>query len=136
MSEQEQPVIERRVNWASRIGCFAGVFIWSLIMLIPGFFCAIAFQGELALWYGDSMPDSAEHPVIQVKLISEIEASGFIITNSYITGGDDTATCVQSNITYLLWNGDGENAQYCQCYERESVEENWVYQQTILGTCQ
>lgn len=139
MSEQEQmqPIVERRVSWTSRFGCFFGVILWSILMLIPGFFCVLAFQGEIALWHGSNIPDPTEHPVIQVKLISEIDASGLIITRSYVATDADDNVCVESDISYLLWDGadENQNVKYCQCYLRVDDGVRWLYQGSTSGAC-
>lgn len=134
---QEQAVVYvgHMRAYARRTGCLIAVLLWSLFMLFPMFLFLLAINGEIALWHGGNFPENESHPLLQVKLLSEIQTRGLNITASYVAESSETAACVQTDVRYLLWQGRGENISYCDCYTRETAQSTWTPAATTRGVC-
>lgn len=118
-----------------RLGCFVGVSLWVIVLLIPGFLFLLAIEGEIAVWHGAGFPEPEAHPLLQVKLLMEIDTRGLNITASHISHETSTAACVQTNVNYVLWQGEGEPASYCDCYTRPDASASWALSETYPGAC-
>jgi hypothetical protein len=142
-AEPEIVYVGRRSAYARRFGCGAAVIVWSLIMLIPLFLFVLAIQGEISISHGDRIPESESHPLLQFRLLSEVRNQGLVITSSSLASqstqqGEERA-CVLTHVRYLMWEGEGENASYCDCYVRpedSSSNSAWTYTSTTLNTCE
>jgi hypothetical protein len=142
--QREVPVVEesepkivyvgRGKAYAKRAGCGAAVLLWMVVLLIPAFLFLLAIQGEVALWHSGDVPEGESHPLLQVKLLMEVETRGLNITSSNVVRQDDL-TCMQTSVRYLLWQGEGNNVSYCDCYTRESNESAWELVTTNEGSC-
>lgn len=133
---EEQPEIiyvGQRRAYTRRFGCGLAVLAWLLVLLIPGFLFLLAIQGEIVLWHGGDVPASESHPLLQVKLLMEIETRGLNITRSTPVTQSESETCMQTVVSYLLWQGEGSNVSYCDCYER--ANETWQLTSTGDGSC-
>lgn len=128
----KQPLTARGCAW--RLGC---LLVWLPLMLLPLCLFVMAVQGEVALWHGQSFPESAEHPYLQAKLQMDIDTRGLNVTRSYISNSNsaDTAVCVQTNVRFVLWQGSGEPVDYCDCYIRDSAEQPWSFDTRSPGLC-
>jgi hypothetical protein len=118
-----------------RLGCAGALVIWFTLLLTPIMLIVLAAQGEIGLWYGGSVPDSEAHPLLQVRLLMDIENQGFSLTHSSIRAQNDTSTCMQTDVRYFLWEGEGEDATYCDCYHRANADAPWDYLASSLGAC-
>lgn len=119
----------RGIAW--RAGCIA---IWLPLILLPFVLLILAANGEIVLSHGADMPEPEAHPWLRATLIMEIDTRGLNITRSSIASRDeDGLTCVQTDVSFLLWQGEGEPARYCDCYER--VDEAWSLVSTESVTC-
>lgn len=128
------PVKARRSVFG-RLGCALGLMIWLIVMLIPGFLFFLATQQEISIWHGGGFPERDYHPALQIKLMMDIDTRGVSITRSYTALAQDTATCVETQVQYVLWQGSGDPAAYCDCYTRASSQADWVYRDTQSGAC-
>jgi hypothetical protein len=129
-----QPPRRRGRGCLSRAGCGLFLIFWVVFLSIPTFMFILATEGEIAIWHGDRVPSSSEHPLLQVKLLMDAETRGLNITTSNISGVYDAGeVCVQTHVRYLLWQGEGEAADYCDCYQR--VDADWVLSRTNTGGC-
>ncbi len=135
--------VGRREAHIKRAGCGCAVIAWSLIMLLPLALFILAAQGEIALWHGDRIPDASAHPMLQVRLLSEIRSQGLVITTSSLAHQSqqdgEARACVQTHVRYLMWEGEGQDASYCDCYARPAESDanaDWQYLGTSLDTCE
>lgn len=135
----ETPVVVKQKMGARgcawRLGC---IVVWLPLILLPLFLLILATQGEVALWHNDRFPDGEEHPFLQAKLLMDIDTRGLNVTRSYISSGnaEDTAVCVQTNVRFLLWQGEGTPVDYCDCYGRNAPAESWEFVARTQGTCE
>lgn len=114
-----------------RAGCLV---IWLPLIALPIVLLALAVQGEIALWHGSDFPDNHEHPFLQAKLLMDIETRGLNVTRSYVASEQDGGgVCVQTHVSYLLWQGESTPASYCDCYARRG--DRWELQSTAAGDC-
>lgn len=133
LETENQPVRRRGCLW--RGGCAVLLFGWVVLLSIPTFMFILATQGEIAVWHGDRVPSSSEHPLLKITLLMEMETRGLNITTSNIGSDGDGEVCVQTHVNYLLWEGEGEFASYCDCYQRADVESQWALSRTFSGSC-
>jgi hypothetical protein len=42
---------------------------------------------------------------------------------------------MQTDVRYFLWEGEGENATYCDCYQRANADAPWGYRGSTPGAC-
>lgn len=130
------PAQRPRRNPLRRLGCGLALIVWFGILLIPGFLLMLAMQEEVAIWHGGDFPEREYHPALQISLLMDIDTRGVNITRSYIaTSSGDTAACVETQVSYVLWQGRGDPATYCDCYTRATAGEAWTYTGTEQGRC-
>lgn len=130
----EETVIVEKSRWYKRPGCLIGVTIWFFVMLIPLFFFILAVEGDITLRHRGDIPDKYEHPLFQISLIMEIDYRGFGLTSSAIHKTDNDNICIETNVRYILWQGEGEPATFCDCYTR-TQDEPWSLTETTLTGC-
>ena len=142
VDEVEYPEIEyvvrespRKRPLIQRIGCGFALVIWFLFLLLPLVLFVLAIQGDITLRYGDDIPDRQTHPRFQIFLQMEPEVQGFQLTTSSIKRIDSENMCIQVNVRYVLWEGQGDPATYCDCYTRESEETDWQLNGTTTNAC-
>ena len=124
---------QRKVLW--RFGCLIGLLLWLVLMVIPPILFILAVRGDITLpRYGD-VPNRHEYPLFQVKLIMEEDFRGLGLLNTKLYPDDDLNLCVQTNVRYLLWAGEGEPAVFCTCYNRENADLDWVLLETVRESC-
>jgi hypothetical protein len=125
----------RRRSAVQRLGCAAVVLLWMIVLLIPFFLFILAVDGEITLGHGGDIPEPEGHPLLQVRLVSEIDFRGLHITTSSQDRLNENNTCVQTNVRYLLWQGDGDPAVFCECFEREQPDAPWRQISTVTEPC-
>lgn len=132
-------VVPPKRSLIARLGCWILVAIWFTVLLTPCAFFYLAGNGEIRIWHSD-IPEPEAHPRLLISLVSEIDDRGFRITNSTIIDpiSDDNLLCAQTNVNYIFWQSEDkeQNAVYCECYQRESTELDWVFTEMIQGECQ
>lgn len=142
MSEQEiqapieEPIVVRQkltlggLVW--RAGC---LMIWLPLILLPIIMFNLATSGEIVLWHGAGMPEPESHPWLKATLIMDIDTRGLNITRSSIVStASDGLTCVQTDVSFWLWAGKGDPAQYCDCYAQNNAA--WTLMSTAAGACE
>lgn len=140
-SPQYTPVVDetlsaRNYKRVRTIGCVLGVFVWLVLMLIPAFFFILAFRGNITISrFWEDIPDHHEYPVFQINLITESDFRGLSFVNSDLQSEDDLSLCAQTNVRYLLWEGQGENVKFCTCYRRDDGELEWEWEKTTTEAC-
>lgn len=129
----------RRRSLLGRIGFVALLIGWLSFLMLPFFLIVLAIQGEIGLAHGAYMPDHSAHPVLRFTLLNDpqnLANQGISITTSQISWGTATQLCVQTHVRFLMWEGRGDPASYCDCYTRATAEQAWVYAETTPGLCE
>lgn len=132
----EEPTIPpppRRFRWLRRLGCTLLLVIWFTILLMPCFMLVLATQQQITISQG-SLPDQ----YLRIWLIMEPAQRGLGISTTSVHPPKDAnlpadSLCLQTNVNYLLWQGQGETSGYCECYHQEDT--NWTPVATYSTTC-
>ncbi len=117
------------------------VVLWFMILLLPCALFSLAFGGEIRLGHG-SVPEPETHPLLLVNLVMDVDNRGLRFERSVVVPDPDddrpqTATCVQTHVSYITWATDGsaQPAQYCDCYERTTPDAAWSLLSSETGLC-
>lgn len=112
------------------------VLLWFTLLLTPCAFFYLAANGEIRIWHGD-IPEPNAHPRLLVELVSEIDYRGLQLTRSYDVSASDQARCVQTDVTFYLWQSieDDLDTSYCDCYQRADREGAWELSETSMDVC-
>ncbi len=111
----------RAASWLRRlIWLFLGL-IWLAFLAFPVVAFILATQGEIRL-------GNQTRRQMRVFLVQEASAEGLGFQWTRPAGRD--SNCTQSQLAYLLWAGQGDQAAFCRCFDGQG--------RTILaqpGTC-
>lgn len=91
-----------------RLAYFLIFLIWLLVMLFPLVAVVLATQGQIQI-------GKETHSHVRLFLLQERETEGVGI--EWTRRVQEPPGCAQSSLIYLLWEGEGDNATYCQCYD-------------------
>jgi hypothetical protein len=133
--EVDYVIVTRRRSLLRRIGCGAALLIWLVVMLLPLALFVLAIEGTIFIAHPGDVPSSHEHPLLRVNLIMEIDFRGVSLTHSSLeySGGHDL--CIQTDVRYVLWQGEGEPASFCDCYTREGEDAPWEMVSRTMDVC-
>ncbi len=113
-----------------RWGCRFAVVLWFIILLTPCFCLAFASQGEFSLRLGD-LPGQS----LRVWLLSESRQRGFGISRpSVVAGSVAGQMCLQTDVSFLLWEGKEDATTYCECFA-QSANSTWDVLSNNQGSC-
>lgn len=122
----------------SRFGCGLLLVVWFTLLLTPCALFYLAANGEIRIWHSD-IPEPHSHPRLLIELITEVDYRGLRLVNSSVVDTDlnDNSTCVQTNVSYLLWETveDNQDVSFCDCYIRDDSNTNWMLSETISESC-
>ena len=137
MSENEQPLPDveqtpvpiKPRSRLRRLGCWLGLAIWLVLLLLPCFMIALIAQGEIAIQLGD-LPGQS----FRVWLIQDATERGLGIARPSVhSNGDNSNICLQTDINFLMWMGKGDSTSVCECYTRDG--DNWKSVSSAQGSC-
>jgi hypothetical protein len=132
----EYVVTVRRRNIWQRLGCLLGIIGWLAFISIPFFFIVLAVRGQITIPRGGDIPNRDTYPHLQVRLVMEIDFRGLNITSTMVDRQDSNTLCVQTDVRFVLWEGEGEAATYCECYARSQADPAWDLTNAVEGACQ
>ncbi|MCA0453111.1 MAG: hypothetical protein LCI00_03965 [Chloroflexi bacterium] len=124
----QQPDLPKRTSRIRRLGCWIGLSIWLVLLLLPCIAIVLISQGEIAIQTGD-LPGQS----FRLWLIQDSKERGIGIANPSVSSSVDGTTCLQTTTSFLLWMGSGEPSSYCECYTR--TETSWDLVSTLQGSC-
>lgn len=133
--EIEYIVRKKRRTPLARLSWLLFILVWVLILFMPFALLTLASRGQITISHSGDVPDKHEHPLLQARLISEIDYRGLVITRSTIDRIDTGNLCIQTHVSYLLWQGEGEAASFCDCYNREEGADAWSFVSSEIGSC-
>ena len=94
---------EKRVG---RLGCVGAVIFLIIIGIIPIFACRLITNGVLQI-------GNENGNFLNVFLLQEPEQEGVGI--QWSRSFDDEAICTSTSVRYFMFEGEGENLDYCSC---------------------
>lgn len=95
-------------SWLRRFVYLLLLLLWLGVISLPLFSVLLAARGELQL--GD---DPRRH--LRLFLIQERDTQGIGI--EWARPLREEAACYRTRLTYLMWEGRGENVSFCQCLD-------------------
>lgn len=131
----EYVVKDKKRTPLQRLGCGLMIVLWLFVMMLPMIMIVLAVEGEITITHTGDVPDKHEHPRLRLDLIMEIDYHGVKITHATVERDGDLNVCVQTNVRYLLWQGQGDPAQFCDCYTRSGMEADWLLESTVSDAC-
>jgi hypothetical protein len=133
--EVEYVIVTRRRSLFRRIGCGAVLVIWFVVMLLPIALFVLAMEGTIFIAHPGDIPNSHEHPLLRVNLITEIDFRGVSVAHSSLEYSGDHDLCIQTDVRYVLWQGEGEPASFCDCYVRDGEDASWEMASRTMDAC-
>jgi hypothetical protein len=133
--EIEFVVKVKRPGLRWRAGCVLVLLIWLAVMMLPLGLIVLAVEGNITIAHGGDIPNPHEHPRMRLNLIMEIDFRGISVTRSALIHNGENDLCVQTAVNFVLWEGDGEPATFCDCYVRPEPDANWERVSTTTAAC-
>jgi hypothetical protein len=134
MSEQTEiqsqpPAMRQPARLWRRVGCGILLVLWFTFVLSPCIIVSLAQQGEITIQQGE-LPGQQ----FRVWLVMEIDQRGLGISTTapYEVNG---AQCVQTDVQFALWQGEGTPISYCECYTRSDATSTWSLINSQQGIC-
>lgn len=119
----------QRGSRLQRCGCWLGLSLWFVLLVTPCGLLYLATQNEVAISLGD-LPGQT----LRVWLVNEARLRGIAISSPSVVGERDSGeVCLQTQVSFVLWMGEGEGSRFCDCFAR--VENGWVLTGTSAGDC-
>lgn len=119
-----------------RAGCGTLVALWFVVLFVPLAMMWLALGNTITIPQPNA-PEPDQQPRFQVELLMSIENRGFKFTSSQVAQNTDTTLCMESDISYALWQSDddADSATFCQCYIRQTTEDDWQYDRQLESAC-
>ena len=115
-----------------RLGCTIAVILWFIVLLTPCLCIVLASQGEIAVRLGDVPGQS-----FRLWLLSESRQRGLGVSRpSTFAGIDQNEVCIQTDVSFILWEGSEEATSYCECYTRLDNNGGWEVFSSEQTACQ
>jgi hypothetical protein len=86
------------------------LLLWIVAMLFPVLAVVLAVREQVLL--GD---DTGSH--VRIFLVQERDSRG--VGLDWRRPARERPDCLESQVVYLMWRGEGENATFCSCYGRD-----------------
>jgi len=107
-----------------------GLIIWFMLLMLPCLFFTLAFNQEIAIATGD-LPGQQ----LRVWLVMEVTQRGLGYSTASVDQRSETSACLTTRINFLLWQGRGEPASYCECFTRASASDPWMLTSVDMAAC-
>lgn len=124
-SAASQPRSRRR-----RLLLSVALVIWFTLLLLPCVLFTLAINQEIVISTGD-LPGQQ----LRVWLVMEPMQRGLGYSFASVAQRSENSACLTTNNGFLLWQGRGEPASYCECYERASAAEPWTLASVDMAAC-
>ena len=97
-------------RWPRRLLYSVILLVWLVVMSLPLVAIVLASRGELDI--------GSERRHVRLFMVQEDESQGVGIqwTRPRLFEPD----CLKTNLNYVMWVGEGENATYCQCADAQT----------------
>jgi hypothetical protein len=119
----------KRRSLLQQVGCSIGILFWIILLLTPCLCLTLASQGEIAIRLGDIPGQS-----LRVWLVNESRERGISIAWPVLHSRENSDNvCLQTDVRFVLWMGQGNATSYCDCYTRS--DDQWTLISTNSGVC-
>jgi len=113
-----------------RLGCFLALLIWFVLLLLPCFAIFLISQGEVNIQTGD-LPGQT----LRVWIIEGVRERGIGISSPQVLdAGVQNRSCLITSTHFLLWMGESEPTQVCECYDKQS-DASWSPVEALVSVC-
>lgn len=133
VAEAEQshsaPQVKRGIAfYLRRLGCGILLTLWFMLMLWPCVMIQVLVEGEFVV----NLSDRPGHEA-RIFTTQNEDQRGFGFSFASINSENDERLCIQTNVRYLMWQGENEPVDYCRCYDR--VEDRWQTAPAVDSKC-
>lgn len=97
-------------RWARRLLSLLFVLVWLVVMSFPITAVLLASRGELQI--------GGEQRHLRLFMVQEDENQGVGI--QWTRPRLWQSNCIKTNLSYVMWVGEGENATFCQCADPQT----------------
>jgi hypothetical protein len=111
---------------------YGGVLLWVVILLIPLSVMLLAIRGEFRF----NLPGDLPNREVRVWMIMEKDERGIVYSRPFVADRNTDAIVMQTNVRYMLWEGESEVVSYCQTYTRAGGAESWQMEESLEGSCE
>ncbi|MBL8164601.1 MAG: hypothetical protein JNJ61_21605 [Anaerolineae bacterium] len=119
----------RRGSRLRRLGCWLALVLWFVLLVTPCGLLYLATQNELQISLGE-LPGQT----LRVWLVNESRLRGIAISSPSLVGNNsDGEVCLQTQVSFVLWMGEGEGSRFCDCFARDG--DRWALTSTSAGEC-
>jgi hypothetical protein len=95
-------------RWLRRLVYLLVFLVWLLLITSPFLAFMLAARGQIQVGEGPRR-------YVRLFLVQEEEIQGVGLEWVRPAGGQ--ATCSDGSLTYFTWEGEGQNGDFCQCYD-------------------
>jgi hypothetical protein len=95
-------------RWLRRLAYGLVVLVWLILMLAPIVAVVLAARGQIQVGEGPRR-------YVRLFLVQEEEAQG--VGLEWVRPADGQTSCSDGSLRYFTWEGEGQNADFCQCYD-------------------
>ena len=107
------PPLTQFQRYLRRVGCFLIFAVWLVCMTIPCFFVTLMVEGEVVHQWSDRPGDQT-----RLFRLEDTDTQGFGLSWGSLKDEADASYCVSTTTHYLVWEGEAEGLDYCECYEK------------------
>lgn len=133
LPEPEQPRLYTRGEVRrKRIWFWLGIAGWVLVLLIPFVFVLLAIRGEVTITLPGDVPDNQ----LRVWMVMEPRERGVAYSLPSVAARESLEMQIETNVRYLLWEGENENLNFCTVYTRADENTDWAYTESAEGECE
>lgn len=94
--------------WLRRFLYALVLLVWLVLVTSPLLAFLLAARGQIQVGEGPRR-------YVRLFLVQEEEAQG--IGLEWVRPASGQPACSEGSLTYFTWEGEGQNAHFCQCYD-------------------
>jgi hypothetical protein len=95
-------------RWLRRFIYLLVTLVWLCVMSLPALAFILAIQGQI------QMGNDVRHH-LRIFMLQDPDVQGIGI--EWTRPLRRQPTCSRTTVNYLLWEGEGEDVAFCQCYD-------------------
>jgi hypothetical protein len=106
--------------WLRRLIYALLLIVWFILITSPFLAFVLAARGQIQLGEGPRR-------YVRLFLVQEEDTQGIGV--EWVRPAADRPACSDGSLTYFTWQGEGQNAHFCQCYDPAGDQLTSVTQQ-------